>query len=290
MGNLITYRGFEGGLYPGGSNLIPSAHADFQPPIDKINWYALVSLSMSNGNQEWCEPGRGSVGPQNCTTWSFVGQADADATLHDNLVLVNGAQSGMDAKFWESPSDSTYDELDLRLADFSLTPADVRIMWVKQVNAEPSSSLPSADADAFNLLSRLGNLLRAAKTRYPNLAQVYLSSRIWSCAEGGLNGEPHAYEGAFAVKWLIEAQIEQLTTGNVDPVTGDLGLDVTPWLAWGPYLWADGHNLRSDGLSWSEEELAGDCIHPSRLGEEKVGALLLDFFKHSELTADWFLK
>ena len=91
------------------------------------------------------------------------------------------------------------------------------------------------------------------------------------------------------MKWLIAAQINQLANGQIDPDAGDLGLDVAPWLAWGPYLWADGANPRSDGLTWSPSDLEGDCTHPGSAGEEKVGQLLLDFFKSSDLTRGWFL-
>lgn len=289
MGDSITYHGSEGGLYPGGSNRIPSAHLAAQPPIDQSGPYALMSLSMSNGRQEFCDPGQGSVSPQNCASWSFMGQADADGTVHPSLVIVNGAQGGADAQAWESPSASAYDVADQSLSLFGLGPEDLQIIWVKQANAGPTVGLPDPNADAFTLLRRLGNVVRAAKVRYPNLKQVYLDSRIWSCREGGLNGEPFAYEGGYAVKWLVEAQINQLATGEIDPDAGDLSLDVAPWLAWGAYLWADGANERSDGLTWSPADLATDCTHPSDSGEEKVGELLMDFFKNSEATIDWFV-
>ncbi len=289
MGDSITYQGFEGGLYPGGSNRIPSAHLANQLAIDQSGSYALMSLSMSNGRQEFCNPGQGSVGPMRCVTWSFMGQADADNTIHPSLVIVNGAQGGADAQAWESSSASAWDGADQGLDTFGLGPEDLQIIWIKQANAGPTVGLPDPGADAFTLLRRLGNVVRAAKVRYPNLKQVYLDGRIWSCREGGLNGEPFAYEGGYSVKWLVEAQINQLATGEIDPDAGDLSLDVAPWLAWGAYLWADGENERSDGLTWSPADLEGDCTHPSASGEEKVGELLMDFFKNSEATIDWFV-
>ncbi|MFN2421966.1 MAG: hypothetical protein ABR527_11450 [Gemmatimonadota bacterium] len=58
--------------------------------------------------------------------------------------------------------------------------------------------------------------------------------------------EPWAYESGFALKWVIEAQIEQMRTGAVDPIAGDLSPAVAPIIIQGPYLWADGEIPRSD--------------------------------------------
>lgn len=289
MGTSVTYHGFAGGLYPGGSNLPPASHVVAQPAVDVSSAFAMISVSMSNGRQEFCNPNAGSVGRQRCTDFSFIGQASNAPSLHNNLVIINTAQGGQAAPSWESPDAQAYDIADIEIARFDLTPADVEVAWIKQANPGPTVGLPDPNADAYALLRSLGNIARALKTRYPNIKQAYVSSRIWSCRQGGLNGEPFAFEGGFSVKWLIAAQINQLANGQIDPDAGDLGLDVAPWLAWGPYLWADGANPRSDGLTWSPSDLEIDCTHPGPTGEEKVGGLLLDFFTTSDLTRSWFL-
>ena len=47
------------------------------------------------------------------------------------------------------------------------------------------------------------------KKRYPNVKIVYLSSRIYAgYATTGLNPEPHAFESAFSVRWLVQDQIQ----------------------------------------------------------------------------------
>ncbi|MFQ5699908.1 MAG: hypothetical protein ACE5IL_16720, partial [Myxococcota bacterium] len=55
-----------------------------------------------------------------------------------------------------------------------------------------------------------------------------------------------------------------------------------------PYLWADGLTSRSDGLTWSCADLEADGTHPSMTGEQKVGALLLDFMLASPYAVPWF--
>src|SRR5690606_39515457 len=60
-------------------------------------------------------------------------------------------------------------------------------------------------------------ILREAKRRYPNLRIVYLSSRTYAgYAVRDLNPEPFAYESAFAVRGLIQEQIEGNPRYNAD--------------------------------------------------------------------------
>jgi hypothetical protein len=295
-----TYLGFEGGLYPGGANEPPPDHVssgrvalrrieplnrDGRPSASgKI---VLVSVGMSNTTQEFC-----SKAGLPCDPWTFMGQAAVDPAVNRRtLVIVNGARGGQSATTWDEPFKLNYDRVrDDRLTPLGLTEKQIQIAWVKQANPRPALSMPDPGADAFQLERSLGNIVRAMKTRWPNLRIVFFSSRIYGgYASTELNPEPYAYESGFSVKWVIEAQIEQTRTGRIDRQSGDLALGRTPWLAWGPYLWADGLNPRADSLVWRRPDFETDGTHPSRSGEEKVGRLLLDFFRSSPAARCWFL-
>jgi hypothetical protein len=254
--------------------------------------YVLLSFGMSNTTQEFCS-GSGALP---CSPWTFMGQAAADSSVHRGpLALANGALGGRSASFWDSPADPDYDRVrDQVLAPQGLSEAQVQIAWVKVANPGPTASLPAPQADAITLLRQMGDIVRALKTRYRNLRLVYLSSRIYGgYATSTLNPEPYAYESGFAVKWLVEAQISQMQNGGtvVDPRAGDLNYQtgVAPWIAWGPYLWANGMNLRSDGLNWIQSDFESDGTHPAQSGEQKVGTLLLSFFKQHPTTKCWFV-
>ena len=132
----------------------------------------------------------------------------------------------------------------------------MQVIWLKQ--AQPIGSIPGEDnfpehAESFE--NQLENIVKNILARYPNVKQVFLSSRTRSYTYcSGLHPEPYAFETGFLVKWLIERQIQGDPALNFDPDRGNV---LAPYLAWGPYLWADGPNPRSMVLSgfratWSE--------------------------------------
>jgi len=262
LGNAKYLGQFEGGLYEHGASVPPTDHeaaglgqAALVRPLDATGKpsangkIVMISVGMSNTTQEFCAAGN----PAPCTSWSFVGQASADpAVNHVTLVLVNGACGGQAADSWESPTQPDWDGVKANLTAAGLTEAQVQVAWIKQANIGPKVSLPASNADAYRLVAQLGNISRALKVRYPNIRLAYFSSRIYAgYASTALNPEPYAYESAFAVKWLIAAQVEQERSGKIDAKAGDLGASAAPWLAWSAYLWADGLNPRSDGLTWA---------------------------------------
>jgi hypothetical protein len=280
-----TYHGKPGGLYPG-SNSRPSAHeeagltlarsirpldAQGQPAVDgKI---VLLSLGMSNTTQEFS---------------AFKPLADKDPAKNPKLVLVDGAQGGMTANIIAQPESPRgrqfWQTVEDRLARARVTPEQVQVVWLKEAIAGPSGEFPK---HPLELQEQLAQDVRVARARFPNLKIAYLSSRIYAgYAVTPLNPEPFAYESGFAVKWLIERQIEGASDLSYDPARGPVK---APWLAWGPYLWADGTRPRSDGLTYASTDLGPDGTHPSPNGQKKVARLLIDFLKTDSIARIWFL-
>ena len=272
------YLGYEGGLYPNGSNTRPEPHnqaglaiAQAAQPLDPAGQpdpqhgkLVFLSIGMSNTNQEF-GAFKHIIAPQ------------------PELVLINGAIGGADAATIADPNAPYWGMVEGKLANSGLTPAQVQFVWLKEALIGPSGSFLE---HAQLLQGYLTIIAQIIHTRYPNSKIIYLASRTYAgYAESTLNPEPYAYESAFAVKWLIEAQINGDPALNYNP---DLGPVMAPWLSWGPYLWADGLTPRSDGLTWQCSDFEGDGVHPSPAGEQKVAALLRNFF-HSDPTAiPWF--
>jgi hypothetical protein len=284
---------------------------------DSVNGKAvLLSLGMSNASDEWCgigsslgvhNPGDAFCGSPNyhgtSSVYSFMNQATG---LNSHLVIVNGAISSQEACGYTVTSGATppshcagfdtdigtvvndydaikADQLSLR----GLSESQVQAIWLKEADVKiiqdslvgplGCTSCPQG-ADAYNLETNLGKIVRAAKIRYPNLRMVFLTSRSY----GGFTTftpthEPYPYEGGFGNKWLVKAQIDQMNSSgcvqdNVHaqdlnylftPTSGSTNCTVAsapkaPWVIWdrlpstnslagSSYIWA--YSPNSDGTS-----------------------------------------
>lgn len=271
--NRAVYQGFNGGLYPS-SNEVPEKHLQMglaaSQHIEPLNKQGqpnsegkiiLLSLGMSNTKQEFDK---------------FMELAQGQTS--EAVVLENGSRAGYDAAEIADPGSDYWTLIDSHLASRDLSRLQVQAIWVKQAIAGEDDPFPQ---DALRLKSYLRTIVLIAKNRYPNAEVIYFSSRAYGgyADASSVSPEPWAYQGGFAVKWLIESQINES-----DPA---LSYANAPWLVWGPYLWADGLNPRSDGLIWKCSDFEDDGIHPSPAGELKVATRLMNFFMNDPTTV-WF--
>jgi hypothetical protein len=277
-----TYKGEEGGLYPGGVSTPPAEHlragvalarkvvpldAEGKPsPLGKI---VLISIGMSNTTMKF---------------QTFQKIAAEDHSLNPQLVLVDGAQGGQVAWVTANPRMPFWEVVDQRLAAAGVTPKEVEAAWLLQANPGPNRPFP---AEARELEGNIVDTLHVMHDRYPNLRITYLSSRTYGgYATSPLNPEPFAYESGFAVKWVVAGQIGGQAELNYDLAKGPAR---APWVEWGPYVWADGVKANQDGLSYTREDYTEqDGTHPSPSGRIKVAARLLDFFKTDPTAKSWF--
>ena len=279
-----TYQGYQGGLYPGGSNTRPAAHdaaglaiANAIAPLDTFGTadpngrIVFISIGMSNTTQEFS---------------TFVSAVDNDAYKDPSVLVIDCAKGGQTASIIKNPAAAYWDTVRTRLRGRGSSPLQVQVAWIKEANAGPTTGFPAA---TITLMKDLGSVVRTLKDQFPNVKIAYLSSRIYAgYATTPLNPEPYAYESGFAVKWLIEGQIAGADTLEYDAGQGAVE---APWLAWGPYLWADGLNPRpGDGLAWVCSDFApNDGTHPATGARIKVTDMLLAFV-HQDATAQlWYV-
>lgn len=184
---------------------------------------------------------------------------------------------------WVDPQGRAWLEADRRLRASRLSPQQVQVAWVKLANKNPIGDL---NEHGQQLAEDTTAVVQNARARFPNLRIVYLSSRTYGgYSVGSLNPEPFAYEGGFVVRRLIQSQQAGQAALNWDSNRGEIR---APLLVWGPYLWADGVRPRkADGLTWQADDFS-DAIHPNERGRQKVGDLMIDFFKNNALASPWF--
>ena len=331
-----TYLDYQGGLYIGGTNVMPAQHSS-----DGLGAAALIQPLDVNGNPN---PNGNivllGIGMSNAyfEFGDFVNDVNKpnSGSNYPTVTAENGAKISADTCFWtfatgvpvcpEGKMENEYDRVrDTVLAPAGFTEAQVQAVWINEADGYPggevnipsapslcdptvqgcvsnvpttatgSGCLAASTAEACFYEGLLGQVVRAAQIRYPNLREIFVSSRIYgSYVSTALNPDPYAYEYGFSTKWIIQAQINQISTGIIDPVAGDLSYHdgSAPWMAWGPYLWANGIEPRLlDGLTWDVypvDDFEADGTHPSQpAGRQKVAAQLVSFFLTSPYTP-WF--
>lgn len=277
-----TYLGFQGGLYPGGVNTPPPAHAsaalaqaaqivprraDGTP--DPVNGLiVMIAIGMSNTTQEF---------------GSFERLEDPSAYRNPRVVIVNTAVGGQTAAAIANPAAQYWTVVNQRLTALGLTPAQVQVAWMKEADANPTAAFP---VHAQTLVTEFTQIANNLVAKFPNIKLCYNSSRIYGgYASTTLNPEPYAYESGFAVKWFIESQINGDPNLNWNPANGPV---LAPLLLWGPYLWAEGLTPRSDGLTWASNEFQSDGTHPNPLAEAKVGGMIASFLYSDPSAAGWW--
>lgn len=286
LGTNFYLSAEEGGLYANGNNVDDSGHdaygqgaataiqpLDANGNPDPNGKYVFVSVGLSVTQQPFSE---------------FVSLANADPSKNRSLVVVDGATgsataallANLSSQFW---SVMIYDYL----PNAGVTANQVVTAWVLDVDGGPSGTFPS---DMTTLQTQLQSIAQNLQTNFPNIKLAYYSSMNYTGYSDGaanLNPEPWAYESGFAVKNTIQDQISGDPNMNFNPAIGPVK---APWIAWGPYDWANGMIPRSDGLVWTCQDLDVDGTHPSNpAGRIKVSTQLLNFLKTDDTASVWFL-
>jgi len=286
LGTNLYLGAEEGGLYANGSNVDDAGHDAYGQtaataivPLDAngnyspTGKYVFVSIGLSVAQQPF---------------WDFVAMANSDPSKNPHLVVVDGATGGATAALLASPTNNfwnaiTYDYL----PNAGVTTNQVVAAWILDIDGGPSGTFPH---DMVNLQSQLQEIAENLQSKFPNIKLAYYSSMNYTGYSDGaatLNPEPWAYESGFAVKNAIQDQIGGDPAMNFNPALGPV---LAPWVAWGPYYWANGMIPRSDGLVWSCQDMYIDGTHPSDpAGRIKVSTELLNFLKTDDTASKWFL-
>ncbi|MBC8046697.1 MAG: T9SS type A sorting domain-containing protein [Fimbriimonadaceae bacterium] len=283
---------FQGGLYPGGSNLIPPAHKAAGMSISKS-----IKPLDEFGNIDWID-GKVVLAAFGASTAGepfnhFTDDVQAADGLNPCMKLVTSTNGGKGLDIMQSPDlyPFYWEDVLARIDSAGLTPEQIQIGWFKSGSksdvAVEMPTMANALADEYT------NCLQVLLDFFPNLKMVYITGFYY----GGYGdstkefydviSEPGGLYNNYGAKFLIERQI------SGDP---ELKFSVperkSPWIAWGPHEWADGERANEwDGLEWiceTDYSVDGGGYHMTNAGKEKESELLMHFFKHNPTTKRWF--
>jgi hypothetical protein len=282
-----------GGLYPNGWSIRPPefeatalqiARTQIQPldaqgnPDPENGKIVMMSAGMSNTFIFFeGRPNDGYV--------SFRERTQNDPARNPRLVIVNGAQGARAAMDWEPVDSITYTAMKNLLAKAKVTPAQVQVVWVLHALRE-TGPFPAYTQEFQGYLEATARNLKA---HFPNVKLAYYTSRERAYIMYR-KGEPDCYEAGFAVRWMIDKQMQGDPTLNWNPEKGKVN---APLILWGPYFWCDGLKARSDGLIWTCCEPTTDVYnnpHPEPSGAQKGADQLYAFFKTDPTATPWYLR
>ncbi|MBL8843610.1 MAG: hypothetical protein JNL90_18965 [Planctomycetes bacterium] len=276
-----NYRGVEGGLFPGRSNEVPADHlqagrnlAKSLVPLDHLGHpasdgvIAFAAIGMSFTEQVFTAFERlARVDPEFAPD---VALASLTAAAQDLLKIRDPA-----APFWT-------DSIPALLEEHDLTAAQIQVVWLLEGTPTQSDPFPlHAEKTAGYWIE----VLQIVKRTFPNAKLAFLTPLYWQ----GYSlitpaKEPYYYEQAWSIRTVVERQLAHDPEVEWD---GERGPAKVPWLSWGPYLFCDGEEPRSDGLRLDCADFSPDGGHLGDRGMEKLGERLHHFVKSHRACTPW---
>jgi hypothetical protein len=316
LGPGQTYQGYEGGLYPGASNVRPAAHdaagrriaqsivpLDANGNPDPVNGKIVYTImSVSNGYPMWHNGDAGVYGAD--TSVTFMTRANADPAKNPKLFIAYGFEYQVGgSNDMGDPNSAFFPSMDVAFQEQGITPQQAQVIflftWLSVDTGTPLTgenlSFPN---DAHFTENRVKNAVLLAKAHFPNLKIIYVSTKGYTYAPPNPNGggiavpggpiEPWNHDAGWSAKWMIEDQINGDPSLNYDPARGAV---TAPWLSWGPYFWTygDGTPRAYDGFSWNCGDVYDDGIHLNHSGMYKEVSLLLAQMTSDPTATPWFL-
>lgn len=306
------YLGYDGGLFPGASNtdnpnhaaagaaiarrIVPLGADGAANPVNGKIVYTYIGISLTYldwwGSQD--DPNTDIYAP----TENFNYRALHLSNINPRLSLPRAIKANDSLYNWTDPNNPFWPDMIDALAQQSITPAQVQILWafIPGVGVDPNApDQNSFPENAKYFRDGIVRMLHAILQYFPNTKIVYLSTKhfAWSTnPDGSLYWEPFEHDLGWGVKWAIEEQINGDPTLNYDPAKGPV---TSPWITWGPYFWTDaGTPRRYDKLTWTCPDdlyvLNSDFSHQSPAGVYLQAGLLLNQMMNDPSATPWFLK
>lgn len=249
-GKLYLER-HETGLYPNRRNEMPEGHRQAGERL------AATIRPRDDAGAVDFEHGRILalvLGHSNCSMYfrALEQKLAAQRTqLHPRFELINAAVGGQQLPQIVTLQGGVWNRVQALLRDRpTYSACQVQVLFLHTTYhgaANPRHDPPRLFPESMRQMQRdLTRVLSHCAERFPNLKIAYLTCDGLRQYTGF---EPHVYQEAFALKWLIESQLKNEPDARFEGSDRRL-----PWLAWGPYMWDN---------TWDPTYFT-DGVHPAR--------------------------
>jgi hypothetical protein len=278
-----TFQGYQGGLFPGGSNKIPAGDyaTDLMRVCRNIQPLDTFGNVSSSGKITFISLG-GSTGGHNMR--QLKAQTEGNPLTNQNLLLLNCDNGKRTASLnsQSNPNDPYWNHVTQILTGG--THSSYRQVQIVYVEADDTSKLNITFPDrALLVKDDLKACLQVYKQKFPNLKIVYVLGRTRTFGNQQLfNREPSPYYFGWACKWMIEDQMNGVKGTEYKGKNA-----VIPMITWGWYQWADSLPRKTDGFYWRQSETK-DGLHATDIGQDTLATRFQNFLFTDKYASAWY--
>ncbi|MFN3940887.1 MAG: hypothetical protein ACK4IY_09885, partial [Chitinophagales bacterium] len=277
------FMGFTGGLYPDGRNIMPASFmADAIKAAEKIQPLNTQGVPDINGKIGVVTIGASTVAMFSSAINELIYDRPG---IQKSIVFVNGGVGGQDLNKIYDQQGKYWQTVESRVSQAGLTNAQVQVAWLQEDDLR--NTVATFPQRANMLVEAFIYTIQKLKVRYPNLQIIYLTARhttdYMPATSKDKHREPRAYLNGWAMKFLIE---EQINGNKALAYTGDNAK--APLLMWGPYFWTQGDKPRQDGYTFTPDMTVEDGVHPNELGKIKVANDIIQFWESDPVSQLWY--
>jgi hypothetical protein len=250
----VPYLGkYETGLYPGAKNEMPFAHRRAGERI------AATIRPLDTDGKPDDRNGRILAlvfGHSNCSMYFRALEQELRQRakeLHPRFEMLNAAVGGQQLPEISQLQGRVWDRATQLLDRPGYSAQQVQVLFLHTTyhGASNRAGRPAVFPERMQEMRRdLAKVLGHCRKCYPNLRIAYLTADGFRHFTGF---EPHVWQEAFGIKWLVESQIRGEAGTAFEGAQRKL-----PWLCWGPYIWDNtwGRRMFTDGVHPGREAQA----------------------------------
>jgi len=280
-----TYRGFMGGLYPGGVNTPSGQYAkdlkNFARSIMPLDSNGVKDSGI-NGTIAFISLG-GSTGGD--LMKALKAKTFGNTATNPFLKLISCSNGYGSASFnsMMNPNDAYWQHVDKVLKGGQISYKQVQVIYIE---SEDSTNLIFFPGRAYRVRNEVEACMRLCKIKFPNIRLVYVEGRTTTFNKYQIpQREPSPYYNGWGEKFVIQDQINGVAGTQYK---GDSA--VAPLVTWAWYQWANGTNTpRKDGFVWLQSETT-DGIHATEAGEDTLSTRFQNFLLTDRYAGIWYAK